>query len=216
MAKEQDAFILSQLNWRYATKRFDPGRKISDPDWEVLEETLRLSPSSYGLQPWKFWIVRSPDLRKKLTPASWGQVQIETCSHLVVVSGLRAMSADYVRHYFQLVTEARGLQEDALQAFEDRIVNTFVKGPMAAEVPAWAAKQTYLAMGTFMMVAAMLGIDTCPIEGISTEQYDHILGLSETDYQTVAVLAAGYRASDDVAQTERKVRFPRHEVIAYL
>ncbi|MEK7298365.1 MAG: nitroreductase family protein, partial [Candidatus Margulisiibacteriota bacterium] len=89
-------------------------------------------------------------------------------------------------------------------------------GPMAAEVPAWAAKQTYLAMGTFMMVAAMLGIDTCPIEGISTEQYDHILGLSETDYQTVAVLAAGYRASDDVAQTERKVRFPRHEVIAYL
>ncbi len=205
--------LIDGLHWRYATKKFDPTKKISDKDWATLQESLRLAPSSYGLQPWQFVIVQSPDLRKKLTPVSYGQPQIEGCSHLVVVTRLKTLTEDYIHKYFQQTSQERGIPMESLKGYHDMIVGTFVKGPMAAHVSEWTAKQAYISMGVFMTAAALLKVDVCPMEGIDAGKYDEILGLKDSPYGAVAVLATGYRAAEDGTQAMKKVRFPAEAVI---
>lgn len=212
-AKHED--ILEILNWRYAVKKFDPTQKIAEKDWQVLEESLRLSPSSYGLQPWDFVVVQSPELRKKLTPVSWNQQQIEACSHLVVLTRLNKVTEEYVDRYIRRIAEVRGIPESTLHGFRGVMMSKVVKGLPEVETPHWTARQAYIAMGGFMTAAAMLQVDTCPIEGIEPEKYDEILGLTNTLYSTVAVLAAGYRAADDPLRTAKKVRFEKKDVIHY-
>ena len=205
--------ILSSLNWRYACKKFDPSKKISASDWATLEESLRLSPSSYGLQPWQFLVVQNPEVRKQLKPVSWNQPQIESCSHLVIVAHLKTMSEDYVQKYVQRVAQARGLALENLNGYRDMMVGDLVKGPRSKIINFWAAHQAYIAMGTFMTTAALLKIDTCPMEGIQPEKYDEILNLKDSKYTTVAVLAAGYRAAEDATQNFKKVRFEKKDII---
>ncbi len=213
MPKVKNETIMKQLNWRYATQKFDPKKKISAEDWHTLEESLRLTPSSYGLQPWHFLVVQSPQIRKKLTPASWNQPQIETCSHLLIVTHLKMMTKEYVEIYIQTISKIRGVAEKDLKRFRDVLVNDVVEGTGVSDQSHWAALQAYLAMGVFMTVAALLNIDVCPMEGIIPKQYDDILGLKDSRYTTLAVLAAGYRAADDQLQHAKKVRFERNHVI---
>ena len=208
--------ILKQLNWRYAVKNFDTKRKIPAQDWALLEETLRLSPSSYGLQPWRFLVVDSPEVRKKLTPASYGQKQIESCSHLVVFTHLKSFNEAYVENYIQSLASERGLKFADLKGFYDTIVNDAVKGPRAATASQWNARQLYIAMGSLLTVAALLHVDTCPMEGIDAAQYNSILGLTDSPYTTIAVVTLGYRASDDQLQHAKKVRYPKAKVIQHI
>lgn len=207
------AAIISKLNWRYATKKFDPSKKIADAHWHTLEESLRLSPSSYGLQPWKFLVVQSPEVRAQLTPASWNQPQIETCSHLVVVTHLKTMDEAYVDKYIEKIASVRQIPTESLQGFRDIMVNNAVNGPKKDDIKHWTARQAYIAMGVFMSTAALLDIDVCPMEGINSAQYDQILGLEGSDYTSVSVLAAGYRDPHDASQSQKKVRFDHDDVI---
>jgi nitroreductase len=208
--------LLHALNWRYATKKFDNTKKISDADWKILEESLRLSPSSFGLQPWKFLIVQNPTIRKQLTPFSWKQTQIEDCSHLVVITTMKKMTEKHIAKFINQTAKTRGMEISALAGYSDMMNQHLIKGPAAETSNFWTQKQSYIAMGFLMEAAALLNIDTCPIEGIEPAQYDKILGLENTDYKTVAVVACGYRSSEDNYAQLKKVRFDSEDVIQFI
>lgn len=207
------ANIVESLQWRYATKKFDATKKINSTDWEALEQSLLLAPSSYGLQPWKFLIVQNPAIRKQLTPASWNQTQIEDCSHLVVMTTLKKVDEAYVNMFINRTAEVRGMPADGLKGYADMMIGDLVKGPRSQIIQHWAQRQSYIAMGMLMESAALMKIDTCPIEGIDPVKYDEILNLKNTPYATVAVVACGYRHADDKYAGAKKVRFNKQDVI---
>ncbi len=205
--------LLSALNWRYATKRFDRTRKIADADLEVLENALQLAPSSYGLQPFRFVVIRNPDLRKKLTPVSWNQPQIEECSHLVVVTARKSIDADYVDHFLKCISTTRGVSAESLDGFRKMMIGALVEGPQSKVSGFWSQRQAYLSIGFLLEAAALLGIDACPMEGFDPAAYDRILDLEKSEYGAVAIVALGYRSAEDAYQKLKKVRLPKNEII---
>jgi nitroreductase len=215
MATVSTNTLLARLNWRYATKKFDPARKISAATWAALEQALVLSPSSYGLQPYRFIVITDPKLRETLKPLAWGQPQVTDASHFVVFARKTTMSEADVTKFVNLTTDARGMPRGALQSYYDMMVGDLVKGPRSAWVNEWAARQTYIALGNLLTSAAMLGVDACPMEGIDPAQYDEVLGLPARGYSTVCACALGYRAADDKYATAKKVRYPAGELIEH-
>ncbi len=207
--------LLDQLNWRYATKKFDPAKKISSADWAVLEEALILTPSSYGLQPWKFIVVTDQALKGKLRPASWNQVQVEDCSHLVVFAAKQDIIEADVDRFIARTADVRGVTADSLAGFKGYMVGDLVKGPRHAVIHEWAARQTYIAMGNLLTSAALLGIDACPFEGIEPAKYDEILGLQGSGFATISACPLGYRAADDKYASVPKVRFQAKDIVEH-
>ncbi|GLH69189.1 NAD(P)H-dependent oxidoreductase [Geothrix rubra] len=207
--------LLDALQWRYATKRFDPAKKIPAADWATLEQALILTPSSYGLQPWKFLVITDPVLKAKLRPASWNQSQIEDCSHLVVFLGKEDITEADLDRFVARTAEVRGVAPESLAGYKGYMMGDLVNGPRHAVIGEWAARQVYLAFGNFMTAAALLGIDTCPIEGLEPAKYDEILGLKGTGYRTLAACPAGYRAADDKYASLAKVRYAAQDVIEH-
>jgi nitroreductase len=205
--------LLNQLNWRYATKQFDSGRKIPAEDWAALEEALLLTPSSYGLQPWNFIVVNDPAVREKLVGVSWGQRQVADASHLVVFAVKNELSEADVEKYIERIAQVRGVPRESLNGFRDMMVGAIVNGMDASRRKAWAARQAYIALGNFLNSAALLGIDACPMEGIEPEKYDEILGLDRQGLSAVVVATAGYRRDDDAYASLKKVRFPKEQVL---
>lgn len=203
--------LVRQLNWRYATKRFNPARKIQPPDWRTLEQALVLSPSSYGLQPWRFFVVTDPEVRKKLRAAAWNQAQVTDASHLVVFAIRKDLGAADVDRFLARVSEVRGVPADALAGYRNMLLGA-VNRPKE-QVAAWAARQAYIALGTFLTTAALLEIDACPMEGFDPAKFDEILGLGEQGYTAVVIATAGYRAEDDANAKLPKVRFAPEDVI---
>lgn len=205
------ADLLDTLASRYATKQFDATKKISDADWNTLSESLRLAPSSYGLQPWKFIVVKNPAIRKELRAVSWNQGQVEDASHLVVFTTLKTIHAAYVRKYIESIALDRNTTVEALKGYEDMMIGGVVNGAM--DKLAWTQKQSYIAMGFLGLSAALLGIDATMMEGLNPQEYDRILGLQDTQYTTVAAVALGYRHADDAYAMAPKSRFKTSEVI---
>jgi nitroreductase len=208
--------LLQQLHWRYATKQFDPRRKINPADWAALEDALVLSPSSFGLQPWKFVVVTNPVLREKLVPASWGQRQVADASHLVVFALKKNFSEADVAAYVRRISEVRGIPSEALAGYHGMMVGSLFKGRDAAARARWSALQIYIALGNFLTSTALLGIDACPMEGIEPAKYDEILGFDALGLGTVVVATAGYRAATDKSAALKKVRFAKSEVLVTL
>lgn len=206
--------LLQQLNWRYATKQFDPLRKINPDDWAALEEALVLTPSSFGLQPWKFIVVTDAAVRRKLLPVSWNQPQIVEASHLVVFASKQNLNEQDIDDYLDQIAKVRGVTRASLGGFRDMLVGGIIKGMEAMERKAWAARQTFIALGNFLNSAALLGIDACPMEGFQPEKYDEILGLEQQGLHSVVIATAGYRLPTDNYATLKKVRFPKEQVIA--
>jgi nitroreductase len=205
--------LLRQLNWRYATKKFDPTKKISATDWALLEEALILTASSYGLQPWKFVVVTDPALKTKLRPASWNQSQVEDCSHLVVFTAKQDITEADLDRFIARTAEVRGTSVESLAGYKGYMLGDLVNGARHAIIGEWAARQTYIAMGNLLTSAALLGIDACPFEGIEPAKYDDILGLKGSGFATVAACPLGYRAADDKYASAPKVRFAAKDVI---
>lgn len=205
--------LIAQLNWRYATKQFNPQRKISPQDWAALEESLVLTPSSFGLQPWKFIVVTSQATREKLVPVSWGQRQVADASHLVVFTIKKNLGERDIEAYLNLIAKVRGVPPASLASYREMMVGSLMKGLDDAGRNNWAANQVYIALGNFLTCAALLGIDACPMEGIEPAKYDDILGLYKQGLGTVVVATAGYRAASDKCATLKKVRFSKREVV---
>lgn len=203
--------IEQQLAWRYATKVFDPARKISETDWQTLENSLILCPSSFGLQPWKFFVITDVDVKAKLKPATWNQSQVVDASHVVVFATVKDLSVDHIDRFVARTAEVRGTTVDALAGFRKMLVGTMINPPF--DVNEWAARQCYIAIGFFMATAAMLGIDVCPIEGFESPKYDDILDLGTQGYSSCVVAAVGYRSSTDKYATMPKVRYKPEDIV---
>jgi nitroreductase len=204
--------LISQLNWRYATKQFDPKRKISDRDWAALEEALLLTPSSFGLQPWTFIIVKDPAVRAKLRSASWGQSQIVDASHLVVFASRTNLGESDLDAHLKRTAEVRGMAVEKLADFRAMLAGSLMQGMDASGRDAWARNQVYIALGNLLAGAAMLGIDACPMEGFDRAQYDAILGLPQKGLASAVVATLGYRSPADKYAAAPKVRFPKEKV----
>jgi nitroreductase len=207
----QPTHLLSALNWRYAVKKFDPTRRIPDATWAALEQALVLSPSSYGLQPWRFVVVSDPALRARLREASWKQAQVTDASHLVVFASRVGVDQADVQRYMERIAEVRGASLESLAGFQGMLSRTVAS--LGAGGDAWTARQVYIALGTLLTSAAVLGIDACPMEGIDGARYDEMLGLAPLGYHALCVAALGYRAADDGYAANTKVRFPAEQVI---
>jgi nitroreductase len=204
--------IIEGLNWRYATKQFDPAKKISAADWSALETVLQLTPSSGGLQPWKFIVVTDAATREKLNPASYGQPQITYASHLVVFAAKTNFNEADVDAHIQHTAEIQGVPVEALAPFRGMLVGGIVQSLDETARNAWARNQTYIALGNFLTAAALLGIDACPMEGFDRAQYDEILGLKAKGLATAVIATAGYRSAADKYAAAPKVRFPKEQI----
>lgn len=201
------------LHWRYATKKFDAARKIPAATWAALEGALVLSPSSYGLQPWKFVDVQDAATRGKLSAAAHGQRQPVDASHFVVFAFKKNLDAADVDRFLQRTAEVRGAAPESLKGYGDLIKGSAEGARKAGYLDTWMSRQVYIALGQFMTAAALLGVDACPMEGIEAPKFDEILGLSAKGYGTLCACAAGYRAADDRYAGAPKVRFKPEDVI---
>ena len=204
--------LLATLRWRYATKQFDPARQIPADVWDALEETLVLAPSSFGLQPWKFLIIRDPAVRAKLQDESWNQPQVTEASHFVVLTARTDLCPKDIDAWITRMAEVQHKQAGDLAPLKGMIAG-FAETMSHEARHAWNVRQVYIALGQLMTAAATLGIDTCPMEGISTAAYDRILGLENSGHATAVACALGYRSGTDKYAVTPKARFERHTVL---
>ncbi len=215
MSTTPSSTILSALHWRYATKSFDLEKKIPAETWSALEDSLVLTPSSFGLQPWKFLVIQDQALRESLVPHAWGQRQVADCSHLVVMTVPRQMGDDFIDTHIARMIEVRGGTADALLGFRKMVAGFRAQLEKKDQLTTWAKLQSYIALGQFMLAASLLGIDTCPMEGFVPEKFDELLGLEKDGLTTAVLCPAGYRADGDKYSALPKVRFPKESVIEH-
>lgn len=207
--------LIAQMQWRYAVKTFDATRVIPAETWAALEETLILTPSSFGLQPWFFLVLTDRALRETLVPHAWGQRQVADCSHFVVFCSRRDLGESEIDAHLRRVSDVRGTPPEKLTGYRQAMVSALLEGRSAAWIEEWAARQVYIALGNFMTSAAVLGVDTCPMEGFEPDKFDDLLQLKERRLSSVVCCAVGYRSSEDRYARIPKVRFPRDATVAH-
>jgi nitroreductase / dihydropteridine reductase len=196
---------IKNLQWRYATKKFDPTKKLSQDIIQTLKEAFNLTATSYGLQPIRLLVIENPEIKNDLMEFSMHQQQVKDASHLLVFCVVTAMDANYITNYFDLVEKKRGTSKTILSPFRDILIDEF-KQKKEIEIFNWAKNQAYLAMGNLLTVCALESIDSCPIEGFEPKKYDEYLKLNEMGLKSVLVLPVGYRAEDDFFAEFKKVR----------
>lgn len=210
------AQLLAALNWRYATKSFDAARRIPDDVWAALEQTLVLTPSSFGLQPYRFLVVQDPAVRAKLLPHSWGQKQVVDAPHFVVLAARTSMDETAIDAFLQRTCDVRGVTRESLAGYRGMMTGMLLSEGFKAQVPHWAAHQAYIALGNLMTAAALVGVDACPMEGLVPAEYDKLLGLPGSGFGTVVACALGYRTASDKYATLPKVRFAASELVRHV
>ena len=197
--------FLEHQNWRYATKKFDASKIINKEDLNTLKEAIRLSSSSYGLQPYKIILVENPELRAKIQPAAWGQSQIVEASHLIVFANETQIAEQSIDSYVKNISTTRNVPIDSLNGYSDFMKSKIVTLDKDSK-NIWASKQTYLAMGNLLNAAAELKIDVTPMEGFVPEQVNEILGLEKLGLNASLIATLGYRHDEDASQHYKKVR----------
>lgn len=203
--------LLDNLNWRYATKKFDATKKIAPADLNTLKEAVRLAASSYGLQPFKVVLVENPEIREKLKAAAWGQTQITDACHLFVFANDLNAGPESVAAYIKNISETRGLPTEALGGFAD-MMNGVISNLSQEAKNIWTSKQTYIALGTLLAAAAELKIDATPMEGFNPAQFNEILGFDKLGLNAAVIATVGYRHDEDEAQHYKKVRKSQEEL----
>ena len=205
--------LVEALQWRYATQKFDPAKLIPSETWTALEHSLVLSPSSIGLQPWKFYVITDAAVKARLRPAAWNQAQVTQCSHFVVFVVRKNLGAEHLDRHLERMVEVRGVERETLKRFGEMALKNLDTARAEGRLDTWQTHQIYIALGSFIASAALLGVDTCAMEGFEPPKFDEILGIAGTEYASVVCCAAGYRAPDDPRALHKKVRFKTDEVI---
>lgn len=205
------ALNLNELEWRYATKKFNPSKKISETQFKELLETLRLAPSSFGLQPWKFIVVKDDALRQRIKTVAWNQSQVVDASHLIVLCVPKKIDEAYVKNFVAQIAKVRNLPIESLKSYEDMMLG-FIKSHSEEWLSNWMKRQLYIAFGFLMYACAQVRIDSCPMEGFDPSEVDKLLKLSERGLESVALCPIGYRADDDSYASLKKVRFEDKEL----
>lgn len=202
---------IENLKWRYATKKFDTSKTISNEDFETLKKAMQLTASSYGLQPYKILNIEDKEIREKLRAASWNQSQIEDASHMIVLANMTDFGDELVDNYFENVIDTRNVTKEDVTDYANTIKSTI--GQLSQEQKSvWTAKQAYIVVGNLLSAAAQLKIDACPMEGFQSEEYNKILDLNSKNLNAAIVVTLGYRSEEDDTQHYEKVRKPENQL----
>lgn len=203
--------LIENLKWRYATKKFDPSRKVETGQLDKIKEAIRLAPSSLGLQPYKVLQIVNPEIRTRLREVSWGQSAITDADVLLVFCNMTEVSDEYLEYMADLIQKERNSSDEAKNEYLD-FVKGYMHGLKPEEVKVWSAEECYLAAAVAMVACAEMHIDSCPIGGFNPPDYDEILNLSAQKLNATLVLPIGYRAADDTYQYAAKVRKPMNDL----
>ncbi|MDA7890130.1 NAD(P)H-dependent oxidoreductase [Akkermansiaceae bacterium] len=207
--------LLKSLQWRYATKAFDSERQIPESIWSSLEDSLILTPSSFGLQPWHFFVITNPEIKAELLPHSWNQAQVTECSHFVVLAAQKNVGDVEISQLMDHTSTLRKVETATLDGYR-KMMSGFMAQMNPEELLNWAKLQTYIALGQLMTSASVLGVDACPMEGFVSAEYDRILGLEEKGLSASVACALGYRSTADKYAELPKVRYEKSELISRL
>lgn len=204
--------LIEALNWRYATKRFDADKKVSDADIETLKQAVSLTASSFGLQHYRLLVIDNDDLKTKLRAASYNQPQLTEASHIFILASKTDISPEYIEDFIQRTASTRGIAYDDIKGYGDYIKGS-VGGMDAATVRGWNVRQAYIALGTLLAAAAELRIDSCPMEGFENAKFDEILGLDKLGLTASVIAPVGYRSAEDQTSGAAKVRLPLSDFV---
>ncbi len=205
--------LLEKLNWRYATKKMDPAKAVSDDKVERIVEAARLAPTSSGLQPFEVYVVTNPEVREKIKAIAWNQAQITDGSHLLVFAAWDNYTADRINHMFDLVNEVRGLRNEGWENYRQMLLASYPQREAQLNYE-HAARQAYIAVGLSLAQAAFEEVDATPMEGFDPASLDEILGLRERGLRSVVIIPLGYRQPEgDWLVNLKKVRRPLDQFV---
>lgn len=207
--------IIENLNWRYATKKFDATKRIAPEHLQILKDSVRLTASSYGLQPYQVIMLEDTDLRQKVKEVAWNQAQVVEASDVMILANITNLGTKDVKDYIENMAQVRAISTESLKGYEDmmtKVVTTLSPKDKAN----WTAKQAYIALGTLLTVAAELKIDATPMEGFDQDAVNKILGLPERGLSAALIIPLGYRSENDATQHLKKVRKPNEELFITL
>ena len=205
--------IIKALRWRYATKKFDAQKKLSEGQIDVMLEALRLAPSSFGIQPWKFVVVNNPATREQLKAAAWNQTQVTDASHFIVISVPSVPDESLVDAYLASMKKDNPSLDDAKLGTYEKTMKGFMKMKTPEALKAWVRNQAYIALGVVLTAAAAEKIDACPMEGFDSVKFNEILDFKTRGLESVACVALGFRSAEDKHANEPKSRFAKEDVI---
>ncbi|RVU91902.1 NAD(P)H-dependent oxidoreductase [Flavobacterium columnare] len=203
--------FIEHQNWRYATKKFDSSKKVNESDLNILKEAIRLSTSSYGLQPYKVLIIDNPIIREELKAYSWNQSQVTDASHLFVFANYTNLGETIIENYIKRISDIREISQENLAGYAD-FMKSKILSLTTSEQAFWTSKQTYLALGNLLNAAAELKIDVTPMEGFEADKYNEILHLNSQNLNASLVATIGYRHEEDITQYNKKVRKSNEEL----
>lgn len=204
--------VLEKLQWRYAVKKFDENKILSNEKLQIVKEAFNLTATSYGLQPLKLVVIHNKEIQKELVAHSWNQKQVLDASHLLVICVPKRYTSKEVSTYFDLVQKIRNTPDEIINPFKEFLTSEINKKTQE-ELLLWSKNQAYLALGNLLTVCALENIDSCPMEGFIPEKYDEFLQLDKQNLTSVLVLPIGFRADDDYMKDLKKVRKNIDEMI---
>lgn len=197
--------LIDSMNWRFAIDKFDTEKNIPQDKLNELLDVMRMTASSMGLQPFKAIVIKDREFRKKLIAPANGQQKVADSSHLIILCIYKNLSEDYIDSYFNLMANTRQQAIESLESFR-KSIKSYIKTMSPEEIENWAAKQTYIALGTLLQTCAIMEIDSCPMEGFNPDKVDKVLNLSKNNLKAVLMAPIGYRAEDDKRSKLKKVR----------
>ena len=204
--------IINSLEWRYATKKFHPSKKLSAQQIETLKNAFNLTATSFGLQPLKLIVIENKELQEEFVKYCYYQRQVADASHLLVLCIENDTTTEAINAYFDLEKEVRGVSEEVISKFRNQLVAMY-KNKTLEEKQLSATYQTYIALGNLMTVCAVEKIDNCPMEGFMPEKIDELLNLPAQNLKSILLMPVGFRADDDFMSTMKKVRKPLNETV---
>jgi nitroreductase/dihydropteridine reductase len=207
--------IHNELQWRYATKKFDATKKINDQDLETLLEVMRMSPSSMGLQTTHVLVITDAEIRTQLTAHSYNQQQVKDASHLIVLCSYSSLDENYIQSHAKRTDEAREMGDERLRKMIESIGN-FLGNKSPEAIHQWTSNQTYIVLGQLLSACARLKIDATPMEGFNPKGYDELLHLSEKNLIATVACPIGYRSEDDAFQHLKKVRKENEDYFTFI
>ncbi|MGE8299695.1 MAG: NAD(P)H-dependent oxidoreductase [Sphingobacterium paramultivorum] len=208
--------LLDTLEWRYATKKYDPTKKVAQEDLDKILEAARMAPSSSGLQQFRVIVITNQELKEKIVPVAWGQQIVADSSHLLVFAGWDSYTDERIDNTFDKMNALRGLPLDTTDEYKNRL-KTQLSSLSGEQQAAHAAKQAYIAFGLAIAQAAELGVDTTPMEGFSNAELDELLGLDKLGLKSAIMLPLGYRMEEqDWLLKLKKFRLPKEEFLIEL
>ena len=203
---------IKALKWRYACKKFNPNKKLSDKKLKRLKKAFKLTATSFGLFPLKMMVIEDKKTKSILFEHAYFQKQITDCSHLLVICIDTKIDSKTIDTHFDLEKEKRGVKEESISKFRENLKNDFSKLTLEQKIQG-AKNQAYIAIGNLMTVCAIEKIDACPMEGFNPQKFDELLDLKALNLQSVLLLPVGYRADDDFMSELKKVRKPLKEIV---